>query len=595
MANFLEIQDCFTITRAFERGASYSTSEEAVFALLTNRLCTYNSVSKTIGKVIDRRQQNAAPASASEKEDLEGSNSGQLGGLNLRGANSNNATDSISGSSEDDPPRDDLGGIFDNECIPCGFRINFKEDLNIRAGLEDIGEKIGAVWERYLRDALNQILAVIDMFRNLDKYVDLCALLKFLKEYVCVPDLQKILAALMALLMNLSSDMNSIMDTVFSMLAPLFQPFLSQLVNTLEDYLLMILRPIECIIDAIINILGKLDYNVVFQNVSQTKVNLFGTREDVKRNDQTLTAEEVEQTDEFGISGVPDVSSGRGDDRPVSGNINPTAGQQMAEERRVAAAEDRVNEVRQNAANVDATDPEAYEEYKRQQAEAAQEYKDARRNRDLSAIGRAQQNIRKGFNSFRGSLFELVAFLREAVQRLEAFIAETIDEFQKLYSQHGNGSGRFVNLAQKKLALVQMIAMIKAIIDAFREHPDCEEDKEVDTYISLLPRNQGLSVWVDEDGSVNIVEDNDAFAEALEDVVAAVGGVGSDGDDESGGPSQKLKSLIELTGDPVLDTEIQQGITGLTTPLSAQFKCPLRTSVANAEKVNQWIEELNIT
>lgn len=610
MSSFMDLQDCNILARAFERGCAYSTTEAATFAPVTNTLSVYRSTAKTIRETIDRDKITSSKALVKNKEE-----GGEVAGVNIGAAGSNiigNISARGEKSSDSLKDLDITFGAFDSKCIPCDFRINFRQGLNINAALDVLGVGIDNALEQYLLNALAQIRAVIDMFRNLDRYVDLCAFKKFFENFVCIPDFARILAVLMALLMDFAFELSSLFDLVFSLIAPLFYPFLSNLVNLLERYLLMAVRPIECIVDSIINLLGKLDYNVLFQNVDNLEVSLFGKKQGVgpkvPGKEVKLKTSEVLLLDKFGITGVPDVkftgpeTTPNPSNRPIEFNLaGPIASIQRGNERAVVDAETDLRAVRDSAGGVDATDPQAYERYKQQERAARDKYSEAVKNRDLSQVNRLQQTIRGGFSSFKGLLFELVTFLREAVQKLEAFVSETVGEFKKLYAEFGNGSGRFIDLMGRKLALIQMIAAIKSILDFLKNGPDCEdENEEIEIVANSLSLEQGFRVFVDEQGNINIQEDEEDLNDALRDVVEAIGNASEPlepPDNEKTDtldPSEKIKSLIEFTGDPQLDTTIARAVEALTTPARVKFKCPLQTSVANAEKVNEWIAELNV-
>ena len=134
------------------------------------------------------------------------------------------------------------------------------------------------------------------------------------------------------------------------------------------------------------------------------------------------------------------------------------------------------------------------------------------------------------------------------------------------------------------------------------------EDFKIEPWI---PETTGFKVWTDEDGTIHIDGDQAELDAAVDTLVQATGvqpdslqksldgggdGTSSAEKDRGGVPdtaSQKLKSLIEFTGDPVLDSEITKTAELVTRQVNVTFKCPLNTSVAQIEQINQWIREVN--
>ena len=46
-----QLQDCQTITKAFERGCNHSMTEESVYAMMTPQLNTMRSTSKAVSRI----------------------------------------------------------------------------------------------------------------------------------------------------------------------------------------------------------------------------------------------------------------------------------------------------------------------------------------------------------------------------------------------------------------------------------------------------------------------------------------------------------------------------------------------------------------
>jgi hypothetical protein len=562
LGNPVQFQDCNLIVKTYERGCHASMTEASVFAPFTGQLDFIRNMSSTISNQMD--SYTAIDPLKSEAPKNEDHSLGAF--LDKLLPDSMNLQ--LEGSV-------DFG--LDSECIPCGLRINFSEELNVKAAITDIGAYMLEVMTAWLYRALSQIRNLIDMFKNLDKYIDICTFLDFLKDFVCIPDLAKILAILAALMMDLSFELNAIIDLALSLIVPLFMPFLTNLLDSLMKYVLLIIKPIECIIDSIQNMLGKLDYNVLFQNIPPP-INLTAP-----------TATVSTQIRVPGARGVPILGSLIPDpvDTPIQGEspipgitIDLAPAQRAIREREQATVDkayENLQKLRKAAASVDASDPAAYERYKEQETKAREEYQDAVKERDLSEIGEANLALERFQTQMKGTFLELITLLREAVLKFDAWVNSLFEEFKKMLNEYVGGTGIYFNFGVKKLAIIQMIAFVNAVIKLIGEGPNCDdEEKEVEFYVNSIAKESGFKVFTDDDGNVFIEENIDE----MDDIADAL---------NIQGPS----SLINYTGDEVLDATLADTVKKLTIPNQLKIKCSLISSVADQEKVNQWISELD--
>jgi hypothetical protein len=477
------------------------------------------------------------------------------------------------------------GNIFNSDCIPCLDRLFFKEqlDLSLTNPLDEMLE----IMKAWLLRAINQIRNIIDMFKNLDQYADLCAFFNFFKDFMCIPDLARILAILAALLMDLSFELNGMIDFALGLIMPFFLPFLTNLLDVLLKYIMLIIKPIECIIDSIQNMLSKLDYNVLFQNIERLNVG-FGPKKGEPPRPEAVgqkTSDAIGTA--FGHFGVEvkvpvasfntqDPNFNSGDFRKRRWGFDLTGTDLLGEEERIRKAEADLEAIRKASLNVDGSDAAAVEKYKEQEKAVRDEYNDAVRDKDMSAIGRANQNIEKFQQSMKGAFLELMTFLREACLKINAIFTSLFDELKKLLGEYAGGSGLYIDFASKKLAILQMIGFIKAIWDAIESgDTGCDEKEDVDRFLSNSPQNN-YKIWQDDEGNINIEEDMSGISDALEEVARVQGG----------------DSLIEYTGDDVLDTQVSQTMERLTHPASVVLGCQAFTTVSDAEQVNKWVAEV---
>ncbi len=562
------IQDCMTIARAFEKGANFAMTEESVFAVMSPRLSTMRSVAKATKRSM------AAKAADTKDPSL----------LRLASGDAEAVADLI------------------KECFPCKLRIDFQGKMNIASLIdptsvvdaagnalqESATANLVALKNFYIR-ALEEINEIIDMFKNLDKFVDLCAFKKFFTEFVCVPDLQRLLALLTAFLMKLAMEINGIFSLILSLFAPLLLPFLTSLVDTLTQFILAAIKPIECIIENISKMLTKLDYNVLFENIDQLKVSI-GPKQgkperpvDIKLPLFGTIAQTQDPAQNYDRRG-----------RAIEFNLNPL-GEAVANNKRakVAEAENELDALQQASLRIDGANQKAADENRAQITAAKNKLAQAESERDLSAIGKANQALTSKFASMKGALFSMLAMLRRAAAEIEAYIRKVIDELTKMLVEFCGGGASAIALLGDKLQIVQLMALIVAIISAIKSKPKCDDEgQETQVFVNQLNLNDSFTIWTDDDQNVHIDEKDDGIKAAIDDVVKVFGAVPpSEREDDN---RQKLKSLVKFTGDPALDTSISRTVDALTTPQKVKFKCPLQTSVAKAETVNKWIKELNV-
>ncbi len=549
--NPTSIQDCMTIARAFEKGANHAMTEESVFAVMTPRLSTMRSMAKATKKMMAKKSK--------DKNALDLSNT------------SAKEIDLL------------------KECFPCKFRIDFKGKMNV-ASLLNPASIVGTAKEALLSSAqanilalkafyvkaLNEINSIMDMFRNLDKYVDLCAFKKFFSEFVCIPDLQRIIALLTAFLMKLAIELNGIFSLVISLFAPLLLPFLTPLVDTLTQFILAAIKPIECIIDNLQKMMTKLDYNALFQNIDAMQISL---------GPKTTKKQEKGGNVKLPVNAPPTGDQGRS----IQFSLNPLGkAVAHAENQKVVDAQNELDALQEASLRIDGSDQAAGDENRKQITAAKQKVAEKQADRDLSAIGKANQKIEEKFQSYKGALVSMLSMLRRAAAEIEAYIRKVLDELTKLIMSFFGGGASAITLLFDKLQIVQLIALVVAIIKALKNKPKCEDEgQETEIFLNQLNPSEGFTMFTDEDGTVHIQEKDDGIKRAIEDV-AKVFGVPAGGD-----PNEKLKSLVKFTGNDTLDSSISRAVDAMTVPLRVKFRCPLQTSVANAETVNKWIKELN--
>ncbi len=603
----LKICDCMTIQKAFEKSASYAVSEQAVFAMMTPILTPMRSQSAALVNQMDDSDA-VLPFSS----------------------NFMNATD----ATEDDEPYftklkgnwfpegEEVNAFFDSSCIPCGFRLDSVGQL-ISANFEAFGKSILEHWKTWLLAYLRQLQQLLNFFDMGSQYIDYCALIEFFTNFMCVPDLQRMLSALMALMSKVSFEFGGLLDLILGLIAPLLQPFLSGMVDILTKYIMMIIKPIECIINSIQQMIRKLDYNVLFQNIDSLDKHIGIGR---RRGDQVgvggeSTSEAFQELQKIPIVGVhiPDVDARgayelhKGPGRAFEADFNmmgPAADWIKAENaRNQAAVETAAEELSAlRRAGPDGSSSRELDRHSKQVDEKKKALADAKDERDLSELGEINKSITGTVTALKSSLFELIGMLKDATTAVEEFFNKLFDELKKIMGEFIGGSGGMASMLMQKMAIVQMISLLASLIKFMQKGLKCKDNEDesvkidrvkIDSVLSL----QGMKAWTDEEGNVHIEEDLEVMTKAIEEAVKAIGTTpsmtGAPGAQKpdrglaADEPMQKLKSLIEFTGDPVLDTEIARTTEALITPVKVAFKCPLQTTVQQADQVNKWIASLD--
>jgi hypothetical protein len=533
----------------------------------------------------------------------------------------------------------DMTKVFDSECIPCGLRV---DEAGMGAFFTELGQGVTSglssyltFWEGLFKKQLQQLVDMLSLFNNTDPYIDLCAFIKFFTEFMCVPDIAKVISVLMALMKKKSFEFSGILDLILQFVGPLLSPFLGNLLGTLEQFIWMVVRPIECIIDSIQAMLAKFDYNILFSNIDaldkhidfggpKKGANLPGNEENEAKYRQPegaykprldglrLNKDEPKTPWIDGHVARRDTVEGERFaefDFNIAGPASTWIDAEYASNQKAVdqAAEELVL-IRNAGRKIDGSDPKAISEQREREREGKNKYRSAVEKRDLSIIGRTNKTIDRGVSGLKSSLIMIISFLREGIQAIEGFFDFIFDEFKKLMGEYVGGSGGLIGEVMRRNSLARIIDLVNSIYEALQKGAICEDVAEDIKVESWLPELSGLKLWTDEDGSLHIEGDQTEIDAAVEAFVGAQGveppvespsdkaGVTPSEKDKGGQPdttSQKLKSLIEFTGDPVLDSEIAKATEQLVTPVNVVFKCPLNTTVAQTEQINQWIREVN--
>lgn len=625
--------DCQTIIKSFERGAHYCATQESVFAMLTPILQNNRTNAKAFVEQSDLEYNFAAPRAA--KSDV-GSNdppeqrSGEFNNMDKADEDDGGFLEAASGAFSEAKSRFNW-----QDCVPCSLRFKTFEELAVEAGFKTNIKTFLDAFESVFRNTLQQIEKIKELFQGLDQYSDLCAFLNWLTTYVCLPDLARIVAVLMSLLSRVSFDLGGSVSIIISLVAPLIQPFLSNLVASFQKAILLIVKPLECILDNIQRLLSSADVeNAVAQNIEGTQIPVQWRRQgpkigaveapfELSKSNALLNNAYHAAADEDGKLRV-DLHSGS----RTLGVVDASFGYKEHIDKERARRQKQVEEAQQELDALDRShkklnmnDPSIVESYNKRRTAALDKYNEAVEIRDLSKIQRINKRITERRQQVKTMFFKFIAYIQEAVDGIENYLRVLWDELKKLMMEFGGGQSSFIADLIKKMEVLELIQLASALIDLFGQGKlDCDDQESANTGVVLgaFSSESSLNVWTDEEGKVHIEDSGEDIQEAIEEVTQAFGADPENPIKPPGTKSspvsplantkdirqndkgnyvtdakQKLNSLIRLTGDPLLDSDIARATEAVVSRTNVTFKCPLQTSVGNAEKVNKWIRELN--
>jgi hypothetical protein len=358
---------------------------------------------------------------------------------------------------------------------------------------------------------------------------------------MCVPDLRRIIAALMALLMKLAFEFNGIFNMIFTLVAPLMMPFLMSLLNPIQQFMALIIQPLQCVINAITAQINNLDYSKLIDpsQLPSLKVSIGPQSQPAPDSNAVPT----------GVG-----SWGK------TFNLNPAQSLIAAQQKDLNQASTSLSAVKASASTVDFSDPTQAAQYQ-QRLTDAQNAQTKAANAQVSAAGQASAQLRLLGQKVTSYLWLVVSYIKEAIQMIQNLINALTDEIKKMLSKISGGNGLTIMKLYKKLEIVQIINLVLTIIK-FIDSPVSCNDNGTPLDSSPLSLSQGLIVTKNPDGSVTISEDPDILKNAL-----------------SG------QSVLTLSSNNPIVSKI-------VTPQSVTFKCPLNTTVEEAQQVNKWISEL---
>lgn len=480
-----EIQDCSLIAQTFERGAHATASEAAAFAPISRSIQNTIAFSKTTPPVLESylkipEEDSARTAEQAKKfaSDANPDPGGTTGtsvpaGQILQSIKLQAAQNSTYGASFGDHLLD-----WARDCIPCGDRLLALLEIHPQVNL------LGLL-EADLLSRLKMLQDIAGLFTNFDQYGDFCQLMSLL-SFMCVPDLQRIIALLMALLMLDLPSLDGLIGLLQALILPIFAPILMAITALLDQFVLLVTTPIQCVLDAITQQISKLQF-------------------------------------EGGAIGIEGAFKNKSFSKTIKVPSNP------------------LNSQLQTSKN---------------------------------AIQGASQQI-------AGGLQELQGFIHEAKAKIEAKLDFYLGEIKAMLGELGHGDSAYTLATLRKLKIIRFVGFVTSIISAMAKgHSACSgsgkppELQEIDSFFNTYVNpNSPFTAYINSEGNLVIDE-----KQALPNVLPGT-------------------STFDYGGQPIVDTTIlktiQQTNAILSQPGHAVIRCRLETSVQDADKINQYIGELN--
>ncbi len=238
-------QTCALICQTYERGAHNTYKESAVFATLNRLLENSNTfASSAVESLQGYIRQPAQSVSDTQSTGTDAATEATLQGMKIGNTDVSTVGDAFGKSLMD----------WMKNCIPCQGRLLALLELHPHIDL------LGAL-EADLKARLAMLMDLANLFSNIDIYADLCALLSLL-NFMCIPDLQRLIAMFVALLANMAFELDGLIGILQGLIAPLFAPIMMAITSLLDQFSLTVLSPVDCIIDAIDEQLRKMDYEI---------------------------------------------------------------------------------------------------------------------------------------------------------------------------------------------------------------------------------------------------------------------------------------------------------------------------------------------
>lgn len=454
-----------------------------------------------------------------------------------------------------------------DECIPC---LDRTLDIDLMAPLEDLLDD----FENDLLDRWNTLENIWNMLNSTDVYEDLCDLLDFF-SFQCVPDLVAILSLLLwlwkSLLESFQIDING---SLWALIGLMLGPMLSGLESVIQQYIDMLMAPIDCIISSLLFQMSKIPQferdqkwlnerdkeNKTFEergltgaiggSIDATTVDI-NAAIDAQLNLAALKVTSWDESKEY--YQTQDYKEERPDEGPGQSRTFETITPLTVEDRETIAAET-------------GGEPGSPEEEARLDRKAYIEEREARERK----VATTADWLMDGANVLQSGLGQIGSYLIAGRDRMNSWLASIRDDLRSFLFGSGTGFTNAVSLTETISRLALLIGFVKALIKMAEDGFDCGENRDLTepAMINFLQNyfapEVGATVTVGKDGEVTVIP--------------------------AGASTQGTGTTIPAT-DSALSIEADtQSRTGITISIPG---CLNRTDAADLRKVEEWIKQIS--
>jgi len=455
-----------------------------------------------------------------------------------------------------------------DECLPC---LDRALDVDLMAPLEDLLFD----FENDLEDRWNTLDNIWDLLNSDDVYEDLCDLIDFF-SLQCLPDLVAILSLLLwlwkSLLEAFQIDING---SLWSLIGLMLGPMLSSLESIIQQYMDMLMAPIDCIISSLLFQMSKIpqfesDQKWLFEREQEQKtykergltgaiggsidantVNI-NAAIDAQLNVDALKATSWDQSKEYYQTQA--YKEERPDKGPGQSRTFETITPITVEDRETIAAET-------------GGEPGSPEEEARLERKAYIEEREARERK----VATTADWLMDGRNVLQSGLGQIGSYLIAGRDRMNSWLASIRDDLRSFLFGSGTGFTNAVSLTETISRLAIVIGFVKALIKMAEDGFDCGDDRDDLTEPAMINFLQnyfapevGATVTVGEDGDVIIIP--------------------------AGASTQGTGTTVPAADSALAIEADTQSRTGITISIPG---CLNRTDAADLRKVEEWIKQIS--
>jgi len=455
-----------------------------------------------------------------------------------------------------------------DECIPC---LDRTLDIDLLAPLEGLLND----FENDLLDRWNSLKNIWDLLNSDDFYSDICDLMDFF-SYQCIPDLVAILSLLLwlwkSLLQSFQVDING---AIWSLIGMMLGPMLTSLESVIQQYIDMIMAPIDCIINSLLFQMSK---------IPQFQEDTAWLEE--RQYEKERREEEAKSQAEAGSIGAQINEYLINLNASIDAQLSKTALEATSWDESLSyyQTQDAKTDLEKYKYNkqfgegpVGDTTPLTVEDMETIAASTGESSPEAERQRverenyikEREAIQKKRATtadwLRDASNQMRSSLGQVGGYLIAGRDRMNSWLESIREDLRAFLFGSGTGFGNAISLAETISRLARLIGFVKALIKMAEEGFDCGSDRDkisepdlLNFIENYLAPEVGASVVIGADNTVTIIP--------------------------SGAPHV---GATAAAGAPELSESPTAGVT-ISIP-----GCLNKTDAADLRKVEEWIKQIS--